>query len=160
GFFDIADAWTLDNWRTVLGDELFLRSLHNTLVLATGTAVVAVVAHSLIAYIAVRTRHAARRLLDAIAWLPFTVPGLIRGRALLGAALGRAHPAPPLGHPHPPVRRGGVPGMPAGRPDHQGRPHAAGPWAGGGLAHRRRVVGGPLPAHGAAPEGPAPRGRR
>ena len=31
--------------------------------------------HSLIAYIAVRTRYAGRRLLDFISWLPFTVPG-------------------------------------------------------------------------------------
>ena len=36
GFFDIPKPWTLDNWTTVLTDELFLRSLGNTLVLATG----------------------------------------------------------------------------------------------------------------------------
>src|SRR5262249_25887983 len=38
GFFGIADPWTLANWSTVLGDELFLRSLRNTLVLSVGTA--------------------------------------------------------------------------------------------------------------------------
>ena len=54
GFFHIADPWTLNNWKTVLTDELFLRSLHNTVVLAVGTAVAAVVVHSLIAYVAVR----------------------------------------------------------------------------------------------------------
>jgi iron(III) transport system permease protein len=83
GFFNIADPWTLDNWKTVLGDDQFLRSLHNTLVLAVGTAAVAVIVHSLIAYIAVRTRYAGRRLLDFISWLPFTVPGIILGLALL-----------------------------------------------------------------------------
>lgn len=83
GFFDIVDPWTLDNWKTVLTDELFLHSLKNTLVLAIGTAVAAVVVHSLIAYIAVRTRYRGRRVLDVISWLPFTVPGMILGLALL-----------------------------------------------------------------------------
>ena len=83
GFFDIPQPWTLDNWRTVLTDELFLRSLWNTLVLAVSTAMVAVLVHSVIAYIAVRTRYAGRRALDVISWLPFTVPGIILGLALL-----------------------------------------------------------------------------
>ena len=88
GFFHIPDPWTMHNWTTVLTDELFLRSLRNTLVLAVGTAVAAVLVHSLIAYIAVRTRYAGRRLLDFISWLPFTVPGIILGLALLWLFLG------------------------------------------------------------------------
>jgi iron(III) transport system permease protein len=88
GFFNIAEPWTWANWRTVLTDELFLRSLHNTLVLAVGTAVVTIVVHSLIAYIAVRTRYAGRRVLDFISWLPFTVPGIILGLAFLWLFLG------------------------------------------------------------------------
>jgi iron(III) transport system permease protein len=88
GFFNIAAPWTLDNWRTVLADGLFLKSLRNTLVLSVGTAVAAVLAHSLIAYIAVRTRYAGRRALDFVSWLPFTVPGVILGLALLWLFLG------------------------------------------------------------------------
>ena len=83
GFFDIPQPWTLDNWTTVLTDDLFLRSLGNTVVLAVGTAVAAVLVHSLIAYVVVRTRYAGRRALDVISWLPFTVPGIILGLALL-----------------------------------------------------------------------------
>jgi iron(III) transport system permease protein len=83
GFFEIPDPWTLRNWRNVLTDELFLHSLRNTVVLASGTAVAAVLLHSLIAYIVVRTRYGARRALDVISWLPFTVPGIILGLALL-----------------------------------------------------------------------------
>ncbi len=83
GYFHIKEPWTLDNWRTVLTDDLFLRSLRNTVTLALGTAVAALVVHSLIAYIVVRTRYAGRRLLDTISWLPFTVPGIILGLALL-----------------------------------------------------------------------------
>jgi iron(III) transport system permease protein len=88
GFFNIAEPWTLGNWRTVLADELFVKSLHNTLVLAVGTAAVTIVVHSLIAYIAVRTRYAGRRVLDFISWLPFTVPGIILGLAFLWLFLG------------------------------------------------------------------------
>jgi len=88
GFFNIAEPWTLANWRTVLTDELFLRSLRNTLVLAVGTAAATIVVHSLIAYITVRTRYAGRRALDFISWLPFTVPGIILGLALLWLFLG------------------------------------------------------------------------
>jgi iron(III) transport system permease protein len=99
GFFNIPDPWTIENWKTVLTDDLFLRSLHNTLVLADGTAVVTIVVHSLIAYIAVRTRYAGRRLLDFISWLPFTVPGIILSLALLWLFLGvqvlRRSTAPP-----------------------------------------------------------------
>ena len=83
GFFDIPDPWTLRNWSTVLTDELFLQSLGNTVVLASSTAMAAVLLHSLIAYIVVRTRYGGRRALDVISWLPFTVPGIILGLALL-----------------------------------------------------------------------------
>jgi iron(III) transport system permease protein len=83
GFFDIPEPWTLGNWRAVLTDELFLHSLRNTVVLASSTAVAAVLLHSLIAYIVVRTRYGGRGALDVISWLPFTVPGIILGLALL-----------------------------------------------------------------------------
>ena len=83
GFFSIPEPWTLGNWSRVVGDELFLRALHNTVVLAVGTAVASVLVHSIIAYVAVRTRYRPRRALDVISWLPFTVPGIILGLALL-----------------------------------------------------------------------------
>ena len=83
GFFSIPEPWTLGNWSRVIGDELFLRALHNTVVLAVGTAVASVLVHSIVAYVAVRTRYRLRRGLDVISWLPFTVPGIILGLALL-----------------------------------------------------------------------------
>src|SRR5438034_11269 len=112
GFFHIADPWTLNNWKTVLTDELFLRSLHNTVVLAVGTAVAAVVVHSLIAYIAVRTRYAGRRALDFISWLPFTVPGIILGLALLWLFLGVEMLKPLYGTTTLLIVAGVIPGMP------------------------------------------------
>jgi len=88
GFFNVPEPWTLANWANVLGDDLFLDSLRNTLVLSVGTAGATIVVHSLIAYIVVRTRYAGRRLLDFVSWLPFTVPGIILGLALLWLFLG------------------------------------------------------------------------
>ncbi len=114
GFFDIADPWTLDNWKTVLSDELFLRSLYNTVVLATGTAVAAMIVHALIAYIAVRTRYAGRRILDFISWLPFTVPGIILGLALLWFFLGVAALRPLYGTTALLIIAGVIAGMPLG----------------------------------------------
>jgi iron(III) transport system permease protein len=114
GFFHIPDPWTMRNWTTVLTDELFLRSLRNTLVLAIGTAVAAVLVHSLIAYIAVRTRYAGRRLLDFISWLPFTVPGIILGLALLWLFLGVEFLKPLYGTMTLLVIAGLISGMPLG----------------------------------------------
>jgi len=114
GFFDIPQPWTLDNWTTVLTDELFLRSLGNTLLLATGTAVAAILVHSLIAYIAVRTRYAGRRALDVISWLPFTVPGIILGLALLWLCLDTAALRPLYGTMTLLIVAGVISGMPLG----------------------------------------------
>ena len=114
GFFNVPEPWTLDNWKTVLGDELFLRSLRNTVVLAVGTAAATIAVHSLIAYIAVRTRWAGRRALDVISWLPFTVPGIILGLALLWLFLGTAALRPLYGTITLLVIAGVIAGMPLG----------------------------------------------
>ena len=114
GFFDIPQPWTLDNWTTVLTDELFLRSLGNTLILATGTAAAAVLIHALIAYIAVRTRYAGRRALDLISWLPFTVPGIILGLALLWLCLDTTLLRPLYGTTALLIVAGVISGMPLG----------------------------------------------
>lgn len=83
GFFNIQDPWTLENWRQVLKDPIFLLSLKNTLVLAFSAAIVAIFLSSFIAYIIVKSRFAARSLLDFISWLPWSIPGILLGMALL-----------------------------------------------------------------------------
>ena len=114
GFFHVPEPWTLDNWKTVLADELFASSLRNTVVLAVGTAAAAVLLHSLIAYIAVRTRFAGRRLLDFVSWLPFTVPGVILGLALLWFFLGTPLLRPLYGTTAVLIVAGLISGMPLG----------------------------------------------
>jgi len=82
GFF-IQDPWTLKQWETALKDRLLARAVGNTITLAVSTAIVAVLLHSLIAYVIVRTRYFARGALDFLTWLPFTVPGIILSLGLL-----------------------------------------------------------------------------
>jgi len=83
GFFNIAEPWTLENWRATLNDPVLLRSLWNTLAIGLGSGVVGVLFYSLIAYVVVRTRHRGRALLDFLSWLPWSIPGILLGMALL-----------------------------------------------------------------------------
>ena len=87
GFFTIKDPFTLDNWRGVLSDPILLRSLKNTLVLGFSSAGIGVVLSSLVAYIIVKSRFKARALLDFLCWLPWAIPGILLGMALLWTLL-------------------------------------------------------------------------
>ncbi len=83
GFFNIADPWTLENWRATLNDPVLLRSLWNTLAIGIGSGVVGVLFFALIAYMIVKTRYVGRGLLDFLSWLPWSIPGILLGMALL-----------------------------------------------------------------------------
>ena len=83
GFFNIPDPWTFDNWRATLGDPVLLRSVWNTLAIGLGSGVIGVLFYSLIAYVVVKTRHRGRWLLDFLSWLPWSIPGILLGVALL-----------------------------------------------------------------------------
>jgi len=88
GFFNIASPWTTAHWGSVLNDDFFTHSLLNTLMLAAGTALGAVVLCSLAAYFTVRSRYLGRNALDFLSWLPFAIPGILLGVGLLYVFLG------------------------------------------------------------------------
>jgi iron(III) transport system permease protein len=88
GKFTIAQPWTLKNWQTVLANPTFSRALINTLVISVGSALLAMVAFTGLAYIIVRSRFRARGLLDFLVWLPSTFPGIILGLGFLWLFLG------------------------------------------------------------------------
>ncbi|HEY1297434.1 MAG TPA: iron ABC transporter permease [Chloroflexota bacterium] len=88
GMFAVRDPWTLKNWATVLGDVNFTSALVNSLVIAGGTALLAMTSFGLIAYLIVRTRYAARSALDFLVWLPSTLPGIVMGLGYLYLFLG------------------------------------------------------------------------
>jgi iron(III) transport system permease protein len=83
GYFNIPRPWTLENWERVLADPVLLQSVQNTIVVGIGTALVGVVFYGLIAYVVVRTRYRGRALLDFLSWLPWAIPGILMGLALL-----------------------------------------------------------------------------
>jgi iron(III) transport system permease protein len=83
GFFNIAEPWTLENWRATLNDPVLLRSLWNTLAIGAGSGLIGVLFFSFIAYVIVKTRYAGRWLLDFLSWLPWSIPGILLGVALL-----------------------------------------------------------------------------
>ena len=83
GFFSIADPWTLDNWRATLNDPVLLRSLWNTIAIGVGAGVIGVLFYAFIAYMIVKTNYVGRWLLDFLSWLPWSVPGILLGMALL-----------------------------------------------------------------------------
>lgn len=83
GFFGIKNAFTFDHWVDVLTNDVFLRSLGNSLILGSGTAVASVVLFSIVAYIVVKTRFAGRGVIDFLSWLPIAIPGIIMGLGFL-----------------------------------------------------------------------------
>jgi len=83
GFFNIPDPWTLENWRQALRDPVLLRSLWNTVVIGLGAGAVGVIFYSFIAYVIVKSRFGGRFFLDFLSWLPWAIPGILLGVALL-----------------------------------------------------------------------------
>ena len=83
GFFDIPNPFTLEHWTTLLEDPVLLSSLGNTLILGTATAAAGVILFSLVAYVIVRSRLAGKGVVDMLAWLPWAIPGVLMGLALV-----------------------------------------------------------------------------
>jgi iron(III) transport system permease protein len=79
------NLFTLDNYREVLADPLLIRALRNTLFLAVVCGVIVVFLSGLVAYVVVRTRFVARRVLEMLSWLPWTLPGIVLSLAMLWA---------------------------------------------------------------------------
>ncbi|MDQ8730424.1 iron ABC transporter permease [Bradyrhizobium sp. LHD-71] len=71
------DMLTLDHYRAVLGDSEFWRATRNTMMLGLVGATATMVLGSIVAYISIRTTWRGRRLIDAMAWLPWMMPGIV-----------------------------------------------------------------------------------
>ncbi len=83
GFFDIKDPFTLEHWRVLFDDPILLSSLWNSLLLGACTAVAGVILFSLVAYVVVRGRITGKGVIDILAWLPWAIPGVLMGLALV-----------------------------------------------------------------------------
>ena len=86
GYFVL--GFTLDHWRLVLNDQLFLDAASTTLILGLFAAVGSPLLFSLLAYILVRTRMPGRWALDSMVWGTGAIPGILSGLGLLWLFVG------------------------------------------------------------------------
>jgi iron(III) transport system permease protein len=80
--------FTLNHWKIVFNDSVFVISLINTLKLASGTAIIAVLFYSILAYTLVRTKILGRDFLSLVVWMPWAFPGILISLSLLWMYLG------------------------------------------------------------------------
>jgi iron(III) transport system permease protein len=81
--WDAVQKLSLDNYRYLLGFRPFWDAMKNSILLATLTATVAMMLTSLIAWIVYKSRLPGSWLLDFLAFIPITVPGIVMGMALI-----------------------------------------------------------------------------
>mgnify|MGYP001393511382 CR=1 FL=1 len=84
GFYTL-DTLTLDNYRALWENDEFWRALRNTLLLGLAGASLTMGLGSVVAYVGVRTRLRSRLVVDALAWLPWMMPGMVLGVGFLWA---------------------------------------------------------------------------
>lgn len=86
GYFML--GFTLDHWKFVLNDPVFLKAVRTTLLLAATAAMVSPLLFSMTAYILVRTRLPGRAALDLMVWCSGAIPGILAGLGLLWLFVG------------------------------------------------------------------------
>ena len=86
GYFVL--GFTLDHWRFVLTDPVFVKALRTTLVLSITAAICSPFLFSVLAYILVRTRLPGRATLDFMIWGAGAIPGILAGLGLLWVFIG------------------------------------------------------------------------
>jgi iron(III) transport system permease protein len=83
GFFNIASPFTLDHWRNLLADPIFLIALKNSLIIAGITAAGGILLYSALAYLIVSRRTITAPLLESLCWIPHVLPGILLGLGVL-----------------------------------------------------------------------------
>jgi len=80
---DALSKLSLDNYRYLSGFRPFWEAMKNSILLATLTATVAMVLTSLVAWIVYKSRLRGAWLLDFLAFVPITIPGIVMGMSLI-----------------------------------------------------------------------------
>ncbi|MDR1254521.1 MAG: iron ABC transporter permease [Puniceicoccales bacterium] len=73
----LPNAWTMENYRLALGNDLTIPSIENSLIYASCATLLSVFLGIGIAFVVARTRLPGRHLLDVCAMMPLAVPGLV-----------------------------------------------------------------------------------
>jgi len=81
--WDAVSKLSLDNYRYLGGFRPFWDALQNSILLSTLTATVAMVLTSLVAWIVYKSRLPGSWILDFLAFVPITIPGIVMGMALI-----------------------------------------------------------------------------
>ncbi len=79
------DMLTLEHYRAVFSSSEIWRAISNTMLLGLGGATLTMALGAVVAYISVRTKWRGRRVIDALAWLPWMMPGMVLGIGFLWA---------------------------------------------------------------------------
>jgi iron(III) transport system permease protein len=82
GFYEW-DMLTLEHYQAVASNNEFWRAFGNTMFLGFTGATATMILGGIIAYVSVRTKWRGRLLIDAMAWLPWMMPGIILGVGFL-----------------------------------------------------------------------------
>jgi iron(III) transport system permease protein len=80
---DALSKLSLDNYRYLSGFRPFWEAMKNSILLATLTATVAMILTSLVAWIVYKSRLRGAWLLDFLAFVPITIPGIVMGMSLI-----------------------------------------------------------------------------
>lgn len=81
--WDALNKLSLDNYRYLGGFRPFWDAMKNSIILATMTATVAMALTSLVAWIVYKSRLPGSWLLDFLAFVPITIPGIVMGMSLI-----------------------------------------------------------------------------
>jgi iron(III) transport system permease protein len=83
GFFNVPNAFTLAHWQELFADPAFFSGVRNSSVIAASAGVATMLVYSMLAYTLIRYRSTMLRLVDALVWAPWAVPGVLTSLALL-----------------------------------------------------------------------------
>lgn len=81
--WDALNKLSLDNYRYLGGFRPFWQAMQNSIILATLTATVAMVLTSLVAWIVYKSKLRGAWILDFLAFVPITIPGIVMGMSLI-----------------------------------------------------------------------------
>lgn len=82
GFYE-AEMLTFEHYQNVWSNDTFWRAMGNTLLLGFLGATATMTLGGIVAYVTTRTKWRGRRLIDALAWLPWMMPGMVLGIGFL-----------------------------------------------------------------------------
>jgi iron(III) transport system permease protein len=82
GFYE-ADMLTFEHYVSVWNNRSFWRAFGNTMLLGVLGATATMLLGGIVAYVTTRTKWRGRRLIDALAWLPWMMPGMVLGIGFL-----------------------------------------------------------------------------